>query len=132
MHTKTEKLNSRQEKFCLAMAGGATLGEAGKEIGISVTTAYRWTHRPEIAQRIRDLQSQTTGAAVAALKARLRSAVEILFSLAEDTGTPPQVRCSAAARIVETGLKSLELSEVLNRLEELERKYRNREVSGDE
>ena len=115
-----KKLKSQHEALAVLLARGTSTSAAARELEIGQATAYRWSRRPDVMARVRELQAETTGAAVASLKGKIRNAVEILSSLADDKEIPPSVRCSAAGRILDSGLKSLEVAEILERLQRLE------------
>lgn len=115
-----KKLKSQHEALAALLARGISTSAAAQELEIGQATAYRWSRRADVMARVRELQAETTGAAVASLKGKIRNAVEILSSLADDKEIPPSVRCSAASRILDSGLKSLEVGEILERLQRLE------------
>ena len=115
-----KKLKSQHEALAALLARGISTSAAAQELEIGQATAYRWSRRADVMARVRELQAETTGAAVASLKGKIRNAVEILSSLADDEQVPPSVRCSAAGRILDSGLKSLEVAEILERLQRLE------------
>ena len=115
-----KKLKNQHEALAVLLARGTSTSAAARELEIGQATAYRWSRRPDVMARVRELQAETTGAAVASLKGKIRNAVEILSSLADDEQVPPSVRCSAAGRILDSGLKSLEVAEILERLQRLE------------
>lgn len=116
----TKKLKSQHEVLAGLLARGTSIRDAAQEMNVAPATIYRWSRRPDVLSRVRELQAETTGAAVASLKGRIRNAVEVLSSLADDKEIPPSVRCSAAGRILDSGLKSLEVAEILERLQRLE------------
>ena len=116
----TKKLKSQHEVLAGLLARGTSIRDAAQEMNVAPATIYRWGRRPDVLSRVRELQAETTGAAVASLKGKIRNAVEILSSLADDKEVPPSVRCSAAGRILDSGLKSLEVAEILERLQRLE------------
>ena len=115
-----KKLKNQHEALAVLLARGTSTSAAARELEIGQATAYRWSRRADVMARVRELQAETTGAAVASLKGKIRNAVEILSSLADDEQVPPSVRCSAAGRILDSGLKSLEVAEILERLQRLE------------
>jgi len=121
MNTKIDKLKPRHELLASILAKGTSIRDAAAEMGVAPSTVYRLARNPEVKARTREIQSEIAGAAVAVLKSSIRSAVEILSSLAEDETVPPQVRCSAAGQLLDSGIKAIETAEILGRLEALEK-----------
>lgn len=120
-----KKLKSQHEALAALLARGTSTSAAAQELEIGQATAYRWSRRADVMARVRELQAETTGAAVASLKGKIRSAIDTLSSLAEDEQIPPSVRCSAAGRLLDSGLKSLEVAEILERLQNLENRLQH-------
>ena len=53
-------LDPREERYCAARAGGATVGAAAREAGVCEATAHVWNKRPEIVARIDALLAPVT------------------------------------------------------------------------
>ena len=119
------------EGLAVRLSQGVPIRQAAEELGLSLPTAYRWSRRGDIMARVRELQGAATAAAISSLRDSLGAAVATLTALMEDAEIPPSVRCSAAAKLLEQGLRAVEIGEILQRLEALEQKTQNG-GSGDE
>lgn len=122
-----EKLSRKANLLMLALLTSNNLEDAASVAGVSVATARRWYRREDFQSQFKELQGEITDHSLRQLKGSLNEALNVLRSVMNDAGNSPSARVSAARTILDNGFKALELSDVLSRLEVLERK-----VGGEE
>lgn len=114
-------LKPQYEKMAVLLAGGMAVTAAAEELGVSAATGYRWASRPDVAARVQVLRGTATAAAISALRDSLGAAVATLAALMEDESTPASVRCSAAAKLLESAIKAIETEDIMRRIVALEK-----------
>jgi hypothetical protein len=110
----------KQGEFIAALLTHSSVEAAAEAAGISRATGWRWLKNPAVAQRLREARQDAWGRAIAALQEAGPEAVAALrktLAEAESEG----VRVSAARTVLELGLKAVELGDVLERLDAIER-----------
>jgi hypothetical protein len=116
-------LAPRQEAAAVALAAGATLGEAARKAGAGVTTIKTWAATvPAFARRVADLRAEMTARALGRMTDNLASAADTLGFLARK-GKSEQVRLGAARAVIELGVKLRETVDLETRLAALEAKH---------
>lgn len=114
--------SENRERLAVLLAAGETVAGAAREMDVPTPTAYRWSRQPDVVSRVKELQNEATSRSVNLLKKTLENSVRVLVEIMEDAGTPPSVRVSAAGKLLDSSLKSIEIADVLARLEEVERR----------
>jgi hypothetical protein len=107
------------ELLAMHVASGSTIRAAAESCGCSERHAYRISADPAFRQRVSDLRSEMTNAALGELSAAASQAVATLRELLSGENEP-SVRMNAAKAILNALGPLSELSEVLQRLELLE------------
>jgi hypothetical protein len=113
-------LEPGQERAIIALLSEPTLKAAAASAGISETTLWRWLREPNFKIAYQRARQEALGRATTRLTALVEVAVEALGEIVADRTVSPNVRVSAASRIVEYALKAAEIEEVQARLEKLE------------
>jgi hypothetical protein len=103
----------------LAIACGATVEAAARQLGISERTAYRRMEKPEFKNELQQLRSEMVVRSAAALTAATTEAVRVLLDLMKASNTGP-VRLGAARSVIELGAKLREMVELEERIKALE------------
>jgi len=93
---------------------------AAKSVGISYVTAWRWLRQPDVLTRLRALRRDAMNRAIARLQEAATGAVDCLCEVQRD-GESESARVAAARTILEQALRAVELGDVLERLDAIER-----------
>jgi len=104
--------------FIGAMAQGETQNQAATLARVSVRTARRWAHRPEIVAAVRARISEMLATARAVLAAGSARAARSLIAMTDGPGDAVNVAASRA--VLEGASKLVALEEIESRLAELE------------
>jgi len=111
--------NGKSERLAVLLASGRSIKDAAAEIGCGTRTAYRHASTPRVRQRVAELRSAITAEAVGRLTTAATTAVDTLTELL-DGDFEPSVRLQAAKSILASLGPISELSELRQRLDELE------------
>jgi hypothetical protein len=107
------------DQLLLALACGATVENAARQVGVSARTAYRRLAEPAFRRRLQalraDMVSRTAGTLTAAASEAVRTLLELLKN-----PTSPAVRLGAARAVLEIGMKLREMADLEERLAALE------------
>ena len=122
-----KKLPPKKAKFVELLAEGKSPQEAGKKLGLSATTAWRWANDPEIKARLSDLQQERLKRAHGRLLKATETAIETLERLCHHKSG--YVAVQSARAILDLALKLSETLELQSRLEVLEEKLERLEAS---
>ena len=107
-----------------ALLTESTIALAAKNVGISESTLLRWLAEPAFKARYRDARRQVVEATIGRLQQGASEAVDALTRNLK-CGTPA-VEVGAAKAMLEYDVKAVELVDVTDRLEELERREAER------
>jgi hypothetical protein len=110
-----------------ALAAGASVRDAARQAGVSERTAYRRLEEPAFRRQVADARAEFLERAVGRLAASATEAADTLRGLLVATSEP--VRHSAAKTILEVVAKSVELLDLMARIEALEERVH---MHGDE
>jgi transposase-like protein len=107
------------ERLALAIASGLSVERAAGQLGISRVTAYRRWRDPSIKKRVAELRGEITDQAIGRLVDTLCEAVLTLRRLMAEADTD-SVKLKAATALIENGLKAAAITQLEQRLTELE------------
>jgi hypothetical protein len=110
----------RETLFIAELLKGATIREAAAASNTPLGTAQRWYRDPDFRKRLTDEQSELVQRSLTRLKAAANTAIDTLVMIARNRGAPPGARVAASGKLLEYTLKSIEISDILSRLETLE------------
>jgi hypothetical protein len=113
----------KASKLCLfvtALLSHASVDDAAEAAGISHSTAWRWIRQPDVLARLREARRDAMNRAIARLQEAASGAVDCLCQVQRD-GESESARVSAARTILEQALRAVELGDVLERLDAIER-----------
>lgn len=116
-------VRKHDEALVQALACGATVEAAARQCGVNPRTVFRRLEDPAFRDRVRDLRDAMVRRTSGLLTAAAAEAVRTLLALQKD-GVPPATRLGAARAVIELGIKVRELSELEDRVTELERAAR--------
>lgn len=116
-----EKLSRKQEQAIVALLTHPTVPEAARACGVGEATLWRWLQLAEFQARFRAARRQLVESAIAQLQKDCTEAVRVLREIAVDTQAPASSRVAAARTIIETSVSAIELTDLQERLEQIER-----------
>lgn len=114
-------MNSRQEVAIAALIAHPTVREAAKASNIPERTLWRYLGQEDFTKRLDEERGKLVSCATDRLKSKLAAATSAIAEVMEDQDAPPQTRVNAAKVILEFSLKYSEMSDIIHRLDELER-----------
>jgi HEAT repeat protein len=109
----------RRLAVTLALARGLSQQAAAAECGSSERTVSRWMAQPAFRQEVSRLRGDLIGAAVGRLAGAMTEAADTLYQLLK--AESETVRRGAARDLLELGLRGRQVSELEDRLADLER-----------
>ncbi len=116
-----EKISRKKQQLIGALLQYPSVREAALVVGISESSAYRWLKEPFFQEHYREARRQILDFSIAQVQIITTEAVQVLREILTDTTTPANSRISAIKIIMEIGIKGLEITDILARLDRLER-----------
>ena len=118
-------MTARQQKALAALLISPSKAAAAKAAGISTRTLRDYLADPEFQTAYRDAFGNMVEDATRQAQQAISPALSTLREIVEDKEEDAQARISAARAILSHGLKLIETTDILNRLQELETEMRN-------
>ncbi|MBN8597225.1 MAG: helix-turn-helix domain-containing protein [Planctomycetes bacterium] len=115
-----EGLTPNQEKTVLALLSEPSVAKAAEIVGVSPRTVYRWLEEPEFSRQFRRLRRESFAQAIGFAQRYAPMAIGTLAKLMSDPSTPHASRVSAAAVLLKFSRDSIELDELVGRMQALE------------
>jgi hypothetical protein len=112
-------LRARRERFLAALMASHSLVDAARTVGIAGTTARRWLAQPDVRERYHARRRETVESAMRHIQAITSEDVATVHQLL-DQEMPPAIRLRAALGILKQAVKTMERTDILERLEKLE------------
>jgi hypothetical protein len=119
-----DKKPKLRERFIMALLENTTLESAAAAVKIGRTTAFRWMQDPDVIQRFAEVRRQSIQHAMFRLQAAAGQSVACLCEV-QQTGETESARVTASRVILDMALRSVELGDILERLEKLEHIAKN-------
>lgn len=113
-------VRKHDEALAQALACGATVEAAARQFGLHRRTVFRRLEDPAFRDRVRDTRDAMVRRTSGLLTAAAAEAVRTLLALQRES-VPPATRLGAARAVIELGIKVRELSELEDRVAQLER-----------
>jgi hypothetical protein len=108
------------DALVLALATGLSVPQAAKRAKIGMTSAYRRLEDPEVRAAVKKARDDILGQAIAKL---VNASCEAVDALTENLNSDdPNVRLKAAAAILQNMIAGVQMTEIVHRLEALERR----------
>ena len=129
MEDTTEVVRGRdtqQEAFAAALVGGHTIESAGRSLGLSPATSYRWAGDPRVVGLVRELRAEVRRRIVDALATGCTLAVATLIEIARD-GKSEHARVNASLGLLSTAREWIELEQLARQVTELEDRVGDRQ-----
>ena len=105
----------------MALLDCGEIKQASEACGISDVTLWRWLQLPAFQSRYRAARRQVVETAIAQLQSDCTKAARVLTEIAEDKEAPASSRVSAARTILEQAVGGIELVDLQERIESLEK-----------
>ena len=121
MKATEEKLTPKQERALVALLDCGEIKGAAKVAGVGEVTLWRWLQLPAFQSRYREARRQLVETAIALLQSDCTIAVRVLREVAEDKQAPASSRVAAAKTIIEQSIGAIELMDLQDRVEMLEK-----------
>jgi hypothetical protein len=115
------KLTPKQERIIAELLSHPTMKDACAAAGVSQSTLWRWLQDRDFHTAYMTARRDTVSHAVARLQSAASEAVDTLREVLKDNATIATARVSAAKAILDYSLKAIELEDLAQRVEELER-----------
>jgi len=113
-------LTPKQQKGIAALLSAPSIRKAAEEVGVTERAVHIWLKIPEFKAAYRDAQREAFKHSIALCQRYLPHAVQTLTQIMADKDTPPAARVSAATALMKFGRESIELDNVVERVEKLE------------
>lgn len=120
MEDVSPELDAKQEAALVALLACPTVREAAKKAKVGETTFWRWMQLPAFQSRYRAARRNLVESAIAQLQRDATVAVRVLREVAEDAEAPAAARVTAARTILEQSISAVELTDLMERVEQLE------------
>lgn len=111
----------KDEQLIAALLAHTTVRDACKALGIGETQAYARLRDPAFKAKYERARRELLEQSTSALQGRISAAIDTMGDIMADPETPAQTRLNAATAIIGNALKLNEQTDVLTRLEALER-----------
>jgi hypothetical protein len=108
------------DAVAVALAAGSTIKAAAKRAAVAERTVRGWLTRPAFRSRVSRIRDQAVSQAVAMLSRDMVAAAGVLKKLLRSERE--DVRLRAARAVIELGIAARDHDDLLNRVEELERR----------
>lgn len=116
-----KKLNQKQMKLLEAMLTESTFEASYKKAGISKPTALKYRDNPDFKEAYRTAKRRMMENVTTKLQRASFEAVEVLSEIMNDELSPATARIQGAKAVLENAYKGIELEDLAERLEEVER-----------
>ncbi len=123
-----QKLTPKQELALVALLDCGEIKEAAKTAGVAEVTLWRWLQLSGFQSRYRAARRQLVETAIAQLQSDCTTAARVLREVAEDKEAPASSRVAAARAIIEQSVSAVQLTDLQERLEEVERLLQEQEA----
>jgi hypothetical protein len=114
-------LNARQAKALEALLQEPTMTRAAAAGGVNERTLRRWLAEPAFRDAVFRARREAFGQAIWLTQRYAAVAVATLVKVMQDQTAPPSAKVSAAAMVLKFGREGMELDDLAERVETLER-----------
>jgi hypothetical protein len=116
-------LTGQQSKVLALLAGGSTIEAAASESKVNPSTVHAWLKKEPFAGEYKAATRIVIEHATTQLKAATGEAVSTLRAVAGDDDAPASSRVSAAKTILELAYRAVELDDLAERIQALEKSH---------
>jgi hypothetical protein len=113
-------LTPQQDRAVLALINQPSVPKAAESCGVPERTLYRWLEEPVFREAFRSVRRKAFDQAASLNLRFMAMAVNTLAKVAADAHASDNARVAASSAILKFGRESIELDELLERVERLE------------
>ncbi|MGD9791121.1 MAG: hypothetical protein AB7Q00_08775 [Phycisphaerales bacterium] len=124
---RVDGLSNRQEKALAALIVETSIEKASVACGIPQRTIYQWLERPEFSMAYRRARREAFAHAMSIAQRYSPHAIQTLVKIMADNSTASASRVAAATALLKFSRDSIELDDLSQRIEALERDIKIRE-----
>ena len=128
MKAISSRKQRQTEQLIAALMTHPTIETAARAVGIGEVTAWRWMRDPEFNGRYREGRREALRQNTSRLQEAAAGAVDCLAEI-QKSGESESARVSAARAILEHAMRAVDLEDVQQRLDDIERKFNMKETS---
>jgi hypothetical protein len=125
-----DKLTPKQQRAIAALLSAPTIRKAAEEVGVTDRTVHEWLRDRVFKAAYREAQRESFKHSIAITQKYMPHAVQTLVQIMADKDAPKNVRVTAALGLMKYGRESIELDDVVERVEKLEADTAAREKAG--
>jgi hypothetical protein len=118
--TYDEDLTPEQEQGIAALITQPTIAKAAEAAGVSERSLYRWLREEKFRLAYRNARRQVFSQAIALSQKYTPIAVNVLAKVMTDPAANNAAKVSAASAVLKFGRESIELDDLVERIEKLE------------
>jgi len=112
----------KKEAAICALLTQRSIEDAARSIDVAPSTLRRWMRIPEFDAAYRQARREAMFQSIARVQQNSGAATTTMLKLMVDPASPPACRLNAAHRVIEIGLRGIEVEDMLARVSALERK----------
>lgn len=125
-------MTTKQVKFLSELFKCSSVAEAIKNSGISESTAYRWMREDrKFKKELQNRKTQALDEVSTQMQIGFSEAVQELLDIIRNDGVSAQVKINAIDCLFRNARPIIEEVDILNRLQEVEKKIQEEGVEGD-
>ena len=128
-HAYLDGLTPEQERAILSMVNEPTVRKAAEAAGVSEGTIYRWLREPGFSAAYRAARRENFRHAIALTQRYAPAAVQTLMKVMQDPGAGHAAKVSAATTLLKFSRESIELDDLVERVEMLEQQAKDEQSS---
>lgn len=117
-----DKKKANQDRFLTALLSSGTVEQACEITGLSISTAYRYLQDEGFNKRYQEERKRLLTNVIGQLSVAGNEAVTALQTVLRDKDSPATAKVSAGRTILEYMFKGIEVAELQERVEELEKR----------
>ena len=121
-------LTPQQDQCVIALLNEPTVAKAAAAVGVNERTVYRWLDEPAFGRVYRKARREGFAQAVGMAQKYAAHAMQALVKMIADAATPPAVRATCCGMVLKFGRESIELDDVVQRVEEIEARQPEKEA----
>lgn len=121
LEEKLAKLNKKQVDFIFAMLETGNISKSAKLANITETTAFKYL-KNGLAEEINNIRKFYIEKNLKTLEYASIKATEVIIEILDDNVCPKSIKLNASKTILDYSLKIREQTEIIERLENLEKR----------
>ena len=125
----THNLTPAQENAILALLAQTSVAKAAEACGVPERTLYNWLDDPHFERAYRKARKLAFRQAISLTQRYAPMAVQTLAKISTDQSAPHAARVSASTALLKFSRESIELDDVVERVEALEQDMKERKAS---